>query len=738
MRMKIIKKFVLPMLFAMALFSGCSKRELAKENPTTDSGTALTESGSTIAAEWNQAKEGQQNGLLGGNLVSAAWSWDYETQSMKDITVTMDGKTSGETVIFAADELEVFEFFTGAGNMIFYLYAANEQYMIRKDIVDDNGNVTTLYDNAIDAAESDTGEENTLTAIRQGAADGSGRLSLLLFDGRLLSFDSEGNYAFVTDTSELKTEESLGEGLIVIGDELCYYQAETGRLTLYCLDYDKKALGGKEYISYEGNYYMAYSGYQYGLYIATDEGLCHYFANKGYDADLVSWESNKNGIVFDGIRDLGVTAEGNVCLYYVDGQSANMVELKAVSTDDYTERERVVLGGLSNDINDEVKEDVKNFNRYSKDYYIEILSYDFREEYSSFYKDLIRGEGADLFVMDGMPVENLARKGILKDLTPYFEASSVVKKDDLEETVWRAGEFAGGQYLVIPEFYPLGYLAADGALSAEEIFSMIEEYPDSIIINGMDSANAISLFLGVFSQEIESRLDMENGTCHFDDEKFIWILEKAKEYAGQKRTLNSSTGVGELLYNKELLLSTSNFTIRSYLEMKSGGVLDFASITGYPDSSGQVFYRLMRNRFYGMNSASRCKEGAWAFLEFLLSEEYQEKMNGSGAGNFSARKDVNEMLFAQLLDGTHPIYQTHYRNQYNGQPMEGYERFTEEDKALIKMIIDHSYLIDSITFNTVSEVVLEELQTYFTGDRTAEDTAKIIQQRLAIYLEEEN
>lgn len=125
----------------------------------------------------------------------------------------------------------------------------------------------------------------------------------------------------------------------------------------------------------------------------------------------------------------------------------------------------------------------------------------------------------------------------------------------------------------------------------------------------------------------------------------------------------------------------------------------------------------------------------------LSGDETKEKqMEHISSGLcYSVRADVNEIQFEQMMDRSHGIFShRQHQNVYTGQIQEEYAVFTEEDKAVLRHIIDNSYLVNSVYVRPIQEVFIEEPSAYFAGDKTAEDTARTIQQRLEIYLGEQH
>ena len=71
---------------------------------------------------------------------------------------------------------------------------------------------------------------------------------------------------------------------------------------------------------------------------------------------------------------------------------------------------------------------------------------------------------------------------------------------------------------------------------------------------------------------------------------------------------------------------------------------------------------------------------------------------------------------------------------FNGKPLYEERLLTEEEEALFWEILEHSKLYAYSTM--LEDIVQEEVIQYFEGKITAQDAAKLIQNRVQLYLDE--
>lgn len=77
------------------------------------------------------------------------------------------------------------------------------------------------------------------------------------------------------------------------------------------------------------------------------------------------------------------------------------------------------------------------------------------------------------------------------------------------------------------------------------------------------------------------------------------------------------------------------------------------------------------------------------------------------------------------------------QNEYTGEMVPKRGSFTEEDKEHVLYILDHAAPPPAFQASTTLRSILaEELKAFLAGDKTAAETARIIQNRMTTYLNE--
>ncbi len=391
---------------------------------------------------------------------------------------------------------------------------------------------------------------------------------------------------------------------------------------------------------------------------------------------------------------------------------------------------------------------VNTFNQAQEKYFVKVEIY---YNYDHFLLDIARKQGTELYdLWKGVSMDDLAQKGILEDLAPYFESSDAVGREDIVDAVWRAGSVDDKLYFLIPGIRCNGILVEkgytkEGAWSGRDYLELGKKYPGSMLNNVVQ--NPSGQILTHLREYMAAFINWDDRTCRFESDEFIALLEDLRTLSAYSyEAVDKHATMAELIRGKAYL--TDFVVIRmdagvcSYRDIKDA-FGDGYEIAGMPTADGSLKYMQGYDQIYGMNAASGNKEGAWAFLEYLVSEEYQQPMPPDGfeallGSMFPARKDSLEQgLQANVDYVTDPnkIVPSRY-NRYSNEKIRGYEGFTEEDKQAVLRIIDNSYRSVFDSDYILLNILFEEVEPFFEGHKSARDVVKIIQSRVTLYLTE--
>lgn len=559
--------------------------------------------------------------------------------------------------------------------------------------------------------------------LTDGLVTEDGRLYLYAYGKNdiVFTFDQDGNLTD-TYTSQLESLEGIAAG-------------RENRVYAYCITGDEpqfKELGAAQApFSCPIRPGRVFGGYDEGLYLSTGDGFWQYDPETGETNLLWEWDEDYIQLDVNELDQVFCSHDGLYLLLYDQTElpsklkeSLTIVRITIQNSRDYPAKQVITLGTVyDKNINTHVEELVRLYNRQSKDYRVELVTYDDPADHTvgELELQLMRGDGPDLMELIGMDATALAAQGAFENLDAYYRASDIAE-EDLLDCVKKSGTIMGQNILVIPSFH------ISSIISKQEIppqdwtpWNYLELAESEKLFQFPNRNSALSYCLGV--RYGEHFIDYEKKECHFDSEEFISLLEQC---AGLESVEEPLSYESPNLPNADYMMKRCQLdSTAAYLDTETwqGKVY----WVGYPGWEGME-NEMSPDEAFAISSSSPSKEGAWDFLEFLLSSELQERITWG----FPSRKDSFETYLygSYLPEGT-------YRAEFGSTTDFGYRNPTEEDFSIIRRLVDTSvYQTWGGNGNTIQNIIGEEAGMYFSGDATIDETVKKIQSRVSLYLKE--
>lgn len=387
-------------------------------------------------------------------------------------------------------------------------------------------------------------------------------------------------------------------------------------------------------------------------------------------------------------------------------------------------RERIILAGIPEDVSatfyhDTVSTLVSRYNGASEKFYIEEKTYLSND---NLIMDLIGGERIDVIaVYCDMDISPLYSKGLLCDIYEFIDNDEDISRDTYVKPVLRSVEADGKLYEMPFDFTVLSAVAKeklwgdDGDNSYEHIAEKAEALgiiPYRFYFKAFDStANIIAEYV-----------DFANGSCSFDSEEFREFIKFVKPYYNEIKNL-SFEDLQEKFRNDEILVTPQyvGFLQQMYIERD---VFDSVKYIGLP-SKIENYHVAIPWLSFSIFTNSGNPEGAFDFIKYSTSyETYVEKSGGN---------EIPRMTSS-------PINQAALELNYNF--------YLETDLMGIEKEIRKKYLdevmkqINSIngsgktTCIPISDILSDELTSYFNDNKDINEVCRVIQDRVSTYLNE--
>ena len=364
----------------------------------------------------------------------------------------------------------------------------------------------------------------------------------------------------------------------------------------------------------------------------------------------------------------------------------------------------------------------------------------------SIYLDIMEGGKIDIIpgiFADPGKYFNLAEKGAFIDLNTFLDTDNEIDHDALFESVLEACSM-NNELRYMPLFFSIDTLAGPTKYVGEKenwTFDEMKEHwemmPEGSTINWHTVKDYVyfTLLRGVLSGFI----DYDHAECHFDSEEFIDILNFIN-------TFDDFTGdKGERGYDSPLFLfdqpinGFNDFHYNMYRE--NYGVDEPITYVGYPsyDNAGSYFNVSAKMVAISSSSSAEKQEGAWKFVRMLLSYENQYKEASDNKDIYNYTPDygfpVNKKAFEDMgKDQYSHQGETKTVDRVEGEVDEGYLTKAEYDKLLD--LINNTSKVNLDIEDDIYKIINDEIYAMFDGEKTSQEIAKNIQERVSLLVSE--
>lgn len=159
---------------------------------------------------------------------------------------------------------------------------------------------------------------------------------------------------------------------------------------------------------------------------------------------------------------------------------------------------------------------------------------------------------------------------------------------------------------------------------------------------------------------------------------------------------------------------------------------------GYPVNGNNGTLVQPGELILAISAGSEHKDIAWEFLSQFLTTEYQQDMKEGFPINKTALE--NQLLWAQSIeyetnsDGSQsPVAKS--KILFEGEESIEIYQITKEQSDILLQIIEEASL-GSAYDRMLHMILLEEVDSYFSGDKTVDETAEVMQGRALAYIGE--
>ncbi len=350
-----------------------------------------------------------------------------------------------------------------------------------------------------------------------------------------------------------------------------------------------------------------------------------------------------------------------------------------------------------------------NFQKLYPQYRIDITDSESDEQTDLALTELGAGKGYDLYLLYDSQWTQLDDAVFFEDLTRWMEADNTKPLEHIRPSVLQQMQKNGGIYRL-----PLTYTILTYAADPEQLS---DNTPETVLRACEQGGEELYPF--AFNRNYSSLMaercaidyvDAAQGTCNFQCDSFyaqLALLRRQKAALDTLPEYVDAVGICDgLLYY--------------YAIAGAGDIVYQPGRYRYPELKQYVYYaypsdydggcQLEFDSLLSINSQSEQKAGAWAFLSYLLSSDYQQSAN-----YLPVNDAVLQEQFAQLL---------------------AEETVTQEDIDTFYALVDHAQKAGYPT-ESIEQIIEEEMAAYLDGAVDEKTAAERIQSRAGLYLMEQ-
>lgn len=348
----------------------------------------------------------------------------------------------------------------------------------------------------------------------------------------------------------------------------------------------------------------------------------------------------------------------------------------------------------------------------------------------------LAGKGPDLVDTDYLPMHKYAGKKLLSNLLQIMANDPTFKKGDYFFNVLGNLNSDGSIYKM-PLFFQIEGLIGNGealgkagvdfddkSWNWDQFIHTLKELrkngnPSYIPFYGVSDESTFFLYL--FTSRITEFVDEVNRNASIDSASFIDLLKKTK-------TLFKEGLVSESLPNN----SSGGFYFQSALFETPQSFFGRSKGYGYTLKSPKLYFQPMLDGEHpshafrtvggiGINERSPVKREAWEFIKFLLSEEMQSPL-AKGQGFPLNKKALDNQMNQMAKEGA----------KENGNVY----RVSQADIQLLKQFVADAGRSGNWGSSEITSMVYEGTKPFFSGQKSAEAIAKLIQGKATLFLNE--
>ena len=367
--------------------------------------------------------------------------------------------------------------------------------------------------------------------------------------------------------------------------------------------------------------------------------------------------------------------------------------------------------------------------------------------------EITAGRGPDIIELgtsgetSQLSYRRLAEQGYLEDLWPYIEEDPGLGRGEngllkgVLEAPLQAAKINGGLYAIFEKVQLHTLVGAKSVVgdhpgwTPEELLNIFAAMPDGSVIledyhNWKDPSVKQRFFTSLLYGFSDLFIDWEEGKCFFDGDRFRSLLELTSCLPDQHdlervcaNQLEAQSEHFNRLRDGVVMLEDAGFGHWGEWRTRYDWFFGESSYVGYPvdDGSSGSYFEPVGIKL-AMSSTCRNKEAAWLYMRQMYYS----------LGKYGQGIDVGKMLYRRELRAA----MTDLCYTRIGTEIIQFLPLTRKEHARIQELCDSTARSSLLVDQELVDLVMEAAGPYFAGDKTLDETVRLIQSRAELYVNE--
>ena len=381
--------------------------------------------------------------------------------------------------------------------------------------------------------------------------------------------------------------------------------------------------------------------------------------------------------------------------------------------------------------------EIEAFNLYSPDYYVDYVdltengAYTEAQALDRLNTALTNGTAPDMFSLISLESGYLSpfpysRKGLFVDLAARIEQDPEISLDDILIAKALQND-AGGLFFLCDQIDITSYIA-DYERFGDRYGWTFDEYlaldaqlaPGQMVFYNLTRDRFLQESAASY---MRTAIDWTKGTCDFNNPGFISLLNTAKKL----RETPEPEDPDEMIFWSPNHIFDGTMVAEIDMITNVGDIaaqqrernVDKLSYIGWPSPDGSCGSVFDLQSSFAIFSTSTQQDGCWAFMKYCL-----RRVPDYGLPVYRPALE-KQLAAAQTELSVLPRGNYEFKEPLTAAEAEQFRVFLSQ--------IEHTNFYDQ----TAMQIIQNECAAFFSGDKSAEETAALIQSRLSLYVSEQ-